>query len=203
MSGAEIVFVVDDEAPMRNALQRLFESAGLAVEAYATAQEFLDSCRPDTAGCLVLDVRMPGMSGLELQQELASRDVKIPVVFLTGSADVPMAVQAMQAGAVDFLEKPFENEILLARVREALERGARMQHDAGLRAGIEQRLARLTPREREVMELMVAGRLSKTIADMLGVSPRTVQIHRGRIMEKMQAPSLADLVRMALLCRNR
>lgn len=201
MSSEAIVFVVDDEPAMRNSLRRLFQSAGLAVQTYGSAQEFLDAYRPDAAGCLILDVRMPGMSGLELQKELAGRDTKLPVVFLTGSADVSMAVEAMHAGAADFLEKPFDNEILLARARMALEQGARMRRDLGQRAEVAQRLARLTPREREVMELMVAGRLSKTIADLLGASPRTIQIHRGRVMEKMQADSLADLVRMALAYR--
>lgn len=203
MSSEAIVFVVDDEPAMRNSLRRLFQSAGLAVQTYGSAQEFLDAYRPDAAGCLILDVRMPGMSGLELQKELATRDIKIPIVFLTGSADLAMAVEAMRAGAADFLEKPFDNEILLGRARTALEQGARAGRDSALRAEIEQRLARLTPREREVMELMVAGKLSKTIADLLGASPRTIQIHRGRIMEKMQADSLADLVRMALLCREK
>lgn len=203
MSSEAIVFVVDDEPAMRNSLRRLFQSAGLAVQAYGSAQEFLDAYRPDAAGCLILDVRMPGMSGLELQKELAARNIKVPLIFLTGSADVSMAVEAMRAGAADFLEKPFDNEILLARARMALAQGARIQQDLGELAGIEQRLARLTPREREVMELMVAGKLSKTIADLLGASPRTIQIHRGRVMDKMQADSLADLVRMALLREKR
>jgi two-component system, LuxR family, response regulator FixJ len=192
------VFIVDDEEPMRNALQRLLRVAGLDVELYSSAGDFLQGYRPDRRGCLLLDVNMPGMTGLELQVALAQRGIRIPIIFLTGSGQIATAVAAMKAGALDFIEKPFDNDFLVARVRRALE------HTAGApisRLGadeIRRRLALLTPREREVMEQVVAGNTSKMAGRTLGVSHRTIEIHRARIMEKMQADSLADLVRIAL-----
>ena len=192
------VFIVDDETPMRNALQRMFRAAGLDVEAHASAGEFLIAYDAERRGCLVLDLMMPGMTGLELQAELAKRGMHIPIVFLTGSGHIATAVAAMKAGALDFIEKPFDNEFLVERVRRALE------HAAGLEVAllngeeIRRRLALLTPREHEVMRHIVAGNTSKMTGRLLGVSHRTVEIHRARVMEKMQAVSLADLVRMVL-----
>jgi two-component system response regulator FixJ len=192
------VFIVDDEAPMRNALQRLFRAAGLEVEAYASAGDFLDTYKAGSTGCLLLDVMMPGMTGLELQAALAQRGYRIPIVFLTGAGQIATAVAAMKAGAVDFIEKPFDNEILVARVRRALEYAAGRQIARLGADEIRRRLALLTPREREVMQCVVDGNTSKMTGRILGVSHRTVEIHRSRIMEKMRADSLADLVRMAL-----
>jgi len=192
------IFVVDDEPVMRSALRRLFESVGFGVATYASAEEFLVAYQADRVGCLVLDVCMPGMSGLGLQQELAARRIRIPIVFLTGSVDIPVAVEAMKAGATDFLEKPFGKQDLLQRVRGALELAPRMRVIESKRAETEKKHVRLTPRERQVMDLMVLGKLSKTIAYELGTSTRTVEVHRARVMEKMQADSLADLVRMML-----
>jgi two-component system, LuxR family, response regulator FixJ len=192
------VFIVDDEEPMRNALQRLFRAAGLRVQAHASAHEFLNAYSPDSPGCLLLDLMMPGMTGLELQAALALRGFRLPIIFLTGAGQIASAVAAMKAGALDFIEKPFDNEFLVERVRRALEHaaGRRIEHLGG--DEIRRRLALLTPREREVMQHIVAGNTSKMVGRLLGVSHRTVEIHRARIMEKTQAASLADLVRMAL-----
>ncbi len=196
------VFIVDDDPSMCSALRRLLRSAGLNVETYVSAQEFLESYSAERPGCLVLDVQMPGMSGLDLQQLLAERNIHIPVIVLTGHASVPTAVTALKAGATDFLEKPFDNEVLLARVRDALALDAESRQARRERAMVEERLALLTPREREVMELMVEGKSSKLIAAELGLSARTVEIHRARIMDKMQCDSLADLVRMVFLIKT-
>jgi two-component system, LuxR family, response regulator FixJ len=192
------VFVVDDEGPMRNALQRLFRAAGLTVETYASADEFLNAYTTDRPGCLLLDLMMPGMNGLELQAALAQRGRRIPILFLTGAGQIATAVTAMKAGALDFIEKPFDNDFLVRRVRRALEyvAGRHFKHFDG--DEIRRRMALLTPREREVMQHVVSGNTSKMAARLLGVSHRTVEIHRARIMEKTQADSLADLVRMAL-----
>lgn len=195
------VAVVDDDDGMRNALYRLLRNAGLDVEMHASAQAFLDQLRPEQLGCLLLDVRMPGMDGLALQQILIERSVQVPLIFLTGQADVAMAVAAMRDGALDFVEKPFDNEDLLRRVQRALAVGEEQRRAEQELAQIRVCRERLTPRETEVMELMVAGKLSKQIADTLDVSPRTVEIHRARVMEKMEAGSLADLVRMVLATR--
>jgi len=197
-----LVLVVDDDDGMRSALQRLLTRGGLAVDAYATGEQFLAAARFDRPGCIVLDVGMPQMSGLEVQALLKRRGVMLPVVFLTGSADIPIAVAAMREGAVDFIEKPFENDDLVLRVRAAIEhdqRSRRRQHE---RTAIIKRLEKVTPREREVMELVVTGKTSKQIARDLGASHRTVEIHRARLMEKMEAATLADLVRMHLLLRG-
>ena len=192
------MFIVDDEAPMRNALQRLFRAAGLVVEAHASAGDFLKSFEADRPGCLVLDLMMPGMTGLELQTALAQRGMRIPIVFLTGSGHIATAVAAMKAGALDFIEKPFDNEFLVERVRRALEHAAG-QEVANLNGDeVRRRLALLTPREHQVMQHVVAGNTSKMTGRLLGASHRTVEIHRARVMEKMQAHSLADLVRMVL-----
>ncbi len=202
MDRSPTVFVVDDEEGIRSALQRVFRAAGLTVDAYASAHEFLDRYRARHPGCLVLDLSMPGMTGLELQHELKARKIRIPVIFLTGSADISMAVAAMRNGAADFIEKPFDNADLLERTRKAIELDASHRRDELDRHEVERRLARLTPREREVMEPMLLGKLSKVIAGDLGISPRTIDIHRARIMDKMQARSLADLVHLMLHARR-
>ena len=193
-----LVHVVDDEAAIRDSLAMLLRSVGLQSRAYAGAQAFLDSWRPGGAECLVCDVRMPGMSGLELQEALKARNAQLPVVLITGHGDVAMAVRAMKAGASDFIEKPFNDQVLLDAVNRALAR-ARNGHGAG-RAEIEARVESLTPREREVMLLVAEGRPNKVVATRLGLSTRTVEVHRAKLMEKMQARSLAELVRMAIAC---
>ena len=192
-----LVFVVDDDASLRTSLQDLLESVGLRVAACASAQDFLHRPRSEGPSCLVLDVRLPGLSGLELQQELARGAVQMPIIFITGHGDIPMSVQAMKAGAVDFLSKPFRDQELLDAVHQALarDRHARMQ-----RAQVEElrrRFAALTPRQRDVMARMVAGLLTKQIAGELGTSEATVKTHRKQVMAKMRAESLADLIRFA------
>jgi FixJ family two-component response regulator len=192
-----VVFVVDDDEGMRQSLKNLVGSVGLRVEAFASAQEFLRSKVIDVPGCLVLDVRLPGLSGLDLQKRIADAGIEIPIIFITGHGDIPMTVRAMKAGAVEFLTKPFRDQDLLDAIQQALERDriAREQ-----RAEIEElrgRLDSLTPREREVMGLVVAGLLNKQIAGELGTSETTIKIHRHQVMEKMGAGSLAELVRMA------
>jgi FixJ family two-component response regulator len=193
------VFVVDDDEAMRNSLKWLIESTGLSVQTFDSADAFLTGYSPDWAGCLLLDVRMPGMSGLELQAYLARVDYQLPVIIITGHGDVGMAVKAMQAGALDFIEKPFYDDDLLSSIRRALDaesqaRALRTQH-----AEILARMEELTPREHEVMDLVTGGKSNKDIATALGVSAKTVEAHRAKVMDKMQAASLAELVRMALL----
>ena len=192
------VFVVDDDEAVRSSLRMLIRSLGLAAQAFASAQEFLQAYDLRHPGCLVLDVRMPGMSGLELQQELNRRGAPIPVVFITGHGDVPMAVEAMQHGAFDFLQKPFRDQDLLDRVQRALARDAEVRGGMAAHAEILTRLASLTPRETEVMRLVTLGKANKVVGAELGVSQRTVEIHRAHVMEKMRASSLAALVRMVL-----
>ncbi len=195
---ASTVFVVDDDEAVRNSLRFLLKSVGLATQTLASAREFLDSYKPQQPGCLVLDVRMPGMSGLELQQQLNLRGAVIPVIFITGHGDVPMAVEAMQQGAFDFLQKPFRDQDLIDRIQRALERDSRSRTTLAQHAKIRERLDSLTEREREVLTLITRGMPNKVMAAELGVSQRTVEIHRARIMEKSGAPSLAQLVRMVL-----
>ena len=192
------IFVVDDDAAVRDALKLLLRSVGHAVETYGSAQEFLDVYSEDRPGCLVLDIRMPGMSGLELQQKLNERHSILPIIFITGHGDVPMAVEAMQAGAVDFIQKPFRDQDLIDRINQALEKDSSNRAALGERNDIRRRLETLTPREREVLDLVVHGKANKVIAGDLKLSQRTVEIHRARVMEKMQASSLAHLVRMVL-----
>lgn len=192
------IFVVDDDSAVRDALKLLLRSVGQAVETYGSAQEFLDAYSEDRAGCLVLDIRMPGMSGLELQQRLNERHSILPIIFITGHGDVPMAVEAMQAGAVDFIQKPFRDQDLIDRINQALEKDSSNRAALGERNDIRRRLETLTPREREVLDLVVHGKANKVIAGDLNLSQRTVEIHRARVMEKMQASSLAHLVRMVL-----
>ncbi|MGP8032962.1 MAG: response regulator transcription factor [Steroidobacteraceae bacterium] len=195
---AATVFIVDDDEGVRNSLRFLLTSVGLATRALGSASEFLDTYKPSQPGCLVLDVRMPGMSGLELQQQLNLRGAVIPVIFITGHGDIPMAVEAMQQGAFDFLQKPFRDQDLIDRIQRALERDVRNRASLALHARIRERLDSLTPREREVLSLMTRGKPNKVMAAELGVSQRTVEIHRARVMEKSGAASLAQLVRMVM-----
>jgi two-component system, LuxR family, response regulator FixJ len=192
------IFVVDDDSAVRDALKLLLRSVGQAVETYGSGQEFLDGYSEDRPGCLVVDIRMPGMSGLELQQKLNERHSILPIIFITGHGDVPMAVEAMQAGAVDFIQKPFRDQDLIDRINQALEKDSHNRAALGERNDIRRRLETLTPREREVLDLVVHGKANKVIAGDLKLSQRTVEIHRARVMEKMQASSLAHLVRMVL-----
>ncbi|HYM35623.1 MAG TPA: response regulator FixJ [Steroidobacteraceae bacterium] len=192
------VFIVDDDTAVRDALKFLLRSVGHPVETFASAQDFLDAYRDDRPGCMVLDIRMPGMSGLELQEKLVERRSILPIIFITGHGDVPMAVEAMQAGAMDFIQKPFRDQDLLDRINQALDKDAAMRRSIKELNSIRERLASLTPREREVMDLVVHGKANKVIAGDLDLSQRTVEIHRARVMEKMQASSLAHLVRMVI-----
>ena len=196
------VFVVDDDPAIRESLRWLIESVGLKVKVFTTANEFLESYDPSLPGCLVLDIRMPGMSGLDLQNELAAREVSIPILIITGHAEVPVAVRAMKAGALDFIEKPFSDQLLLDRIRRAIEKDVEFRQAHSERAEVAARLAQLTPREREVMDLVIAGKANKVIASELGLSPKTVEVHRAHVMKKMQVDSLADLVRVGMLSRN-
>ena len=193
----EYVFVVDDDAGIRDSLRLLLEVAGLKVRNYISARQFLDD-GAFKQGCLIADIRMPDMSGLELQEEVAKRHVDLPVIIMTGHGDVPLAVRAMKAGAVDFLEKPFDDEKMLASVRRALEIGSRVRSRNAEAAAAKNLLASLTPRERGVLDRLVQGRSNKVVAYELGISPRTVEIHRAHIMGKMDATSLSDLVRVVL-----
>jgi two-component system, LuxR family, response regulator FixJ len=192
------IFVVDDDEGVRNSLRFLLKSLGLATRTLASAKEFLDTYKHSQPGCVVLDVRMPGMSGIELQQQLNLRGVTIPVIFITGHGDVPMAVEAMQQGAFDFLQKPFRDQDLIDRIQRALERDAKNRAALAQHTKIQERFESLTPREREVLALMTKGKQNKVMAAELGVSQRTVEIHRARVMEKSGADSLAQLVRMVL-----
>jgi two-component system, LuxR family, response regulator FixJ len=196
--GLPIVFIVDDDEAVRNSLRLLVKSVGLSATALVSAQEFLASYDPLQPGCLVLDVRMPGMSGLELQQQLNLRGAVIPVIFITGHGDVPMAVAAMQQGAFDFLQKPFRDQDLMDRIQRALEKDRANRAELGERSLIREHHETLTPREREVLALVTSGKPNKVMAADLGLSQRTIEIHRARVMEKMGASSLAHLVRMVL-----
>ena len=193
-----IVFVVDDDDGVRNSLRLLFKSVDMPVIVYPSPQTFLAGYEDSQPGCLVLDVRMPEMTGLELQQELNRRGAAIPVIFISGHGDIPMAVEALHAGAADFLQKPFREQELLERVRSAFAKDASNRRQLGELSRIRVRLASLTEREREVLTLVTGGKLNKVIAAELGLSARTVEIHRARVMEKMAAPSLAQLVRMVM-----
>ena len=197
VSPSSIVFVVDDDSLIREALRRLIRSVGLEVETFSSAQEFLQAKRPDAASCLILDVRLPGLSGFDLQREMAEAQVNIPIIFITGYGDIPMSVRAMKAGAVEFLAKPFRDQDLLDAISQALERDRERRSQQADMADLRGRYDQLTPREREVMSLVVAGLLNKQIAGELGNSEFTVKIQRGQMMRKMQAESVADLVRMA------
>jgi FixJ family two-component response regulator len=192
-----IVFVVDDDAAIREAVQRLIASVGLRVQTFGSTREFLNSKRPDEPACLVLDVRLPDASGLELQRDLAAAGVHIPIIFITGHADVPMTVRAMKAGAVEFLTKPFRGQELLEAIQEAIARDRVAWNERAQMAELRARYDSLTPREKEVLKLVASGLLNKQIGAELGASELTIKTHRGRVMEKMRADSLADLVRMS------
>jgi len=192
-----MVFVVDDDAPMRESLKNLIRSVGLQVELFASAQEFLRSKRPDVPSCLVLDVRLPGVSGLDLQRRTGDAGIEIPIVFITGHGDIPMSVRAMKAGAVEFLTKPFRDQDLLDAIQQALERDRRARDQRAALDELRSRFVSLTSREREVMKRVVAGLLNKQIGAELVISETTVKIHRHQVMEKMGAGSLPELVRMA------
>jgi len=196
----QTVFIVDDDAAIRDALSQLLEAAGLQVEAHSDGRAFLDAYE-DRPGCLLLDMTMPGMTGLEVQAALRARGQAIPVVFLTGHGDIPLAVRTLQAGAVDFLEKPIQGSLLLERVRRALRLDQDWRQTHGRTQGIRQRHARLSAREREVMALAVSGLTCKEIAQKLGISPRTIEVHRTHVMHKMGAANLAELVNMAACCK--
>jgi len=198
MAEAEsIVFIIDDDPLYRASAERLVRSVGFSVQGFESARDFLSSRRPNVPSCLVLDVRLPGLSGLDLQRELAEAGVHIPIIFVTGHGDIPMSVQAMKAGAVEFLTKPFRDQDFLDGIRHAIARDriARRQHARNV--DLRQRYESLSPREREVFKCVVSGMLNKQIADVLGTTERTIKFHRGRILQKMQGKSLADLVRMA------
>lgn len=191
------VFIVDDEADMRESLRWLLGSIGLTSRAFASAGDFLANYTADQPGCLLLDVRMPGMSGLELQMKLAEDKILLPVIIITGHADVPMAVAALKAGAFDFIEKPFNDQLLLDRVQQAIDHDTqRRQHDSS-RAAVQARADRLSRREQEVMRLVITGLSNKQIAAELGLSPKTVEVHRSHVMQKMEAHSVAELVRFS------
>ena len=201
MIGEATLFVVDDDQTVRESLRTLGGSVGLPVEAYPTGEEFLATQNGGRAGCLVCDVRLPGMSGLDLQQELATHGFTLPIIMITAYADVSIAVRAMRAGAIDFIEKPFNRQVLLDRVHEAIEMDRKVRLLETQRRSVTAWVARLTPREREVMTLVVAGKANKVIAMDLGLCEKTVEVHRAHAMRKMEAESLAELVRLNVLLR--
>jgi FixJ family two-component response regulator len=189
------VFIVDDDASVRKALARSIQTAGLNVKTFASAREFLDQGPPEGPGCLVLDFRLPGLSGLDLQAELNSRNIRTPVIFITGHGDIPVSVKAMKGGAVDFLTKPFQVKNLLGVIRDAIQKDERLQASRAQSVEVQRRIQTLTPREGEVLGLVAKGLLNKQIAAELGAAERTVKVHRGRVMRKMQVASVAELVR--------
>lgn len=193
------VFIVDDDAAIRRSLRFLIESSGLSVETYGTAEEFLERYDPRRPGCLILDVRMPGMSGLNLQDELCNRHASLPIIVVTGYAEVPMAVRALQKGARDFIEKPFSDQTLIEKVRDAIASDLEERRRQAERDEARERLARLTDRERDVLEGVTAGKSNKVIAEELHLQVKTVEAHRARVMKKLEATSLADLVRLTML----
>jgi two-component system response regulator FixJ len=191
------VFIVDDDAPVRTALKRLIQSIGLKVKTFDSAQAFLEHGPHDGPACLVLDVRMPGMSGIELQERLTNTGLRMPIIFITGHGNIPMSVEAMKAGAVDFIEKPFDDQKLIDAINIAIQKDEKFRREQAEIKDIQQGADSLTPREHEVFSLVVSGMLNKQIAFDLGMSEKTVKVHRARVMQKMKAKSLANLVRMA------
>jgi FixJ family two-component response regulator len=194
---SQIVFVIDDDASMRKAISRLLQAVGLTVQTFASAKEFLSKKLPNVPACVVLDVRLPGLSGLDLQREMVERGIHIPVIFITGHGDIPMSVQAMKAGAVEFLTKPFRDQDLLDAVRSGIQLDRKARKERAELTELREDHQQLTQREREVMSLVVAGLLNKQIALRLGTSEKTIKIHRSHAMQKMHADSLAELVRMS------
>ncbi len=202
MSTTATIFIVDDDPAVQQSLRMLFRSVGYRTEVFNSAQQFLDAYDEQWIGCVVLDMRMPGMSGLELQQKLNDRQSILPIIFMTGHGDVPMAVEAMQGGAIDFIQKPFNDQDLIDRVSQAVAKDLHNREALNEKNEIRQRLNSLTPREHEILDMVVNGRANKVIADDLELSQRTVEIHRARVMEKMQATSLAHLVRMVIAAQS-
>lgn len=199
MTPKPILYIVDDDQAVRDGLKALLGARGFALETFDSAESFLAAMNRGVTGCAILDIRMPGMSGLELQRELKRRGIALPIIIITGHGDVTLAVTALKAGAVDFLEKPFDSDALLASIEDALRRGAAALSSAFDRETAAARIAQLTAREREVMDLVVAGHPNKVVANRLGIAVRTVEIHRAKVMDKTQARNLSELVRMAIL----
>lgn len=196
------IFIVDDDAPVRDSLALLLGLKGYAIRSFASAEDFLTACQPNWHGCLLLDIRMAGMNGLELQQQLISRQIVLPIIFITGHGDVAAARAALKAGAADFLEKPLDDQILITTIADALERSAHQRDEAAAAQEIMDRMSRLTAREHEVMEKITLGEPNREIARQLGISPRTVEVYKARMMEKMQARSLPELIRLVLSIRK-
>jgi len=195
-----MVFIVDDDASVRKGLERLIKSVGFKVETFALAEEFLQRKSYKGLSCLVLDVRMPGLSGIDLQKELAKKEISLPIIFITGHGDIPMSVKAMKDGAVDFLPKPFDEKDLLFAIDQAIDRDAEEQKQQAERARIQRRVNTLTPREHQVLRWVITGMLNKQIAYKIGITEKTVKVHRGRLLHKMQVVSVAELVRFAQKC---
>jgi len=192
-----MVFIVDDDASVRKSLERLIKSVGFKVELFASAEEFLERKPYRGPNCLVLDVRMPGLSGIDLQKELARKNISLPIIFITGHGDIPMGVKAMKGGAVDFLPKPFDDKDLLSAIDQAIDKDVQRRKEDAVKAKIQRRVNTLTPREYEVLTWVITGMLNKQIASKLGVGEKTIKVHRGRVMQKMQVLSVAELVRLA------